>query len=119
MIPKFLLDENLDPDIAYEVRRRDPAVDIVHVGERGAPPLGTPDPAILDFCEAERRILITNNRASMPRHVADHLAAGKHYWGVLNTRARKPPIGQIVEEILVIAGASEAEEYCDLTDWIP
>jgi hypothetical protein len=34
MIPTFLLDENLDPHIVYEVRRRDPAVDIVHVGER-------------------------------------------------------------------------------------
>lgn len=119
MKPRFLLDENLDPDIAREVRRHDPSVDILYVGEDGAPPLGTLDPAILDFCETERRILITNNRASMPTHVADHLAAGKHYWGVLNTRARKPPIGQIVEQIRVIAGASEAEEYYDLTDWIP
>lgn len=118
MKPKFLIDENLDPDIVREVRRHDASVDILHVGEQGAPSLGTPDPSILVFCELEHRILITNNRASMPRHIADHLAAGKHYWGVLKTRARKPPIGQIIEEILIIAGASEAEEYFDVTDWI-
>jgi hypothetical protein len=119
MKPRFLLDENLDPDIAHEARRRDPSIDIVYVGVRGAPTPGTLDPAILDFCEAERRILITNNRASMPGHVADHLAAGRHSWGVLTTRARKPPIGQLVEEILTIADASEAEEWYDLSDWIP
>ena len=119
MKPKFLLDENLDHDIAREVRRHDPSVDILYVGEQGAPLLGTLDPAILEFCETEQRILITNNRTSMPGHIADHQAAGKHHWGVLKTRARKPAVGPLIDEILLIAGASEAEEYYDVTDWIP
>ena len=119
MKPKFLLDENLDPDIAREVRRRDPSVDILFVGEHGAPQLGALDPVILDYCETEQRILITNNRASMPGHIADHPAAGKHHWGLLKTRTRKPAIGPLVDEILLIAGASEAEEYYDVSDWIP
>ena len=119
MKTRFLLDENLDPAIAQGVRRRDPSIDIVHVGDAGAPPLGTLDPEILDFCERERHILITNNRASMPGHVEDLLAAGRHYWGILTTREHKPSLGPLIEEILLIANASEAEEYLDVTDWIP
>ena len=58
MRPKFLIDENLTRDIVVGVRKRDPSIDILHVGDPGAPPKGTPDPAILDFCETEQRILI-------------------------------------------------------------
>jgi hypothetical protein len=38
--------------------------------------LWTLDPEILLWCEAHRFILVTNNRRSMPRHLADHLAMG-------------------------------------------
>lgn len=117
--PKFLLDENLDPAIVRGVRRRDPTIDILHVGEAGAPPVSTPDPDILVYCEHEQRILITNNRASMPEHIATHLAANRHYWGILTTRSRQPPINEMIEALLLVAGASEAEEYIDTLSWIP
>lgn len=119
MRPKFLIDENLTHDIVVGVRKRDPSIDILRVGDPGAPPKGTPDPAILDFCETEQRILVTNNRASMPAHITAHQAAGKHIWGILSTRTRRPPLGPIVEMLVIIAGASEAEEYIDVTGWIP
>lgn len=72
MKPRFLLDVNLSPSIAIEVRRHDPRIDIVHVGDSGAPVLNTRDPDILAFCERERQIPVTKNRKSMPSHVAEH-----------------------------------------------
>ena len=119
MRPKFLIDENLTRDIVVGVRKRDPSVDILRVGDAGAPPKGTLDSTILDFCEAEQRILITNDRSSMPAHIAAHQAAGKHIWGVLSTRTPRPPLGPIVEMLTIIVGVSEAEEYVDVTGWIP
>lgn len=119
MRPKFLLDENLDPAIVRGVRLRDPSVDILRVGQTGAPPVSTPDPEILVYCEQEQRILVTNNRASMPEHIAVHLAAGRHYWGILTTRSRQPQLNEVIEALLLVAGASEAEEYLDRSLWIP
>jgi hypothetical protein len=115
---RFLLDENLSPRLRPSLLRRSPDLDVLRVGDEGAPPLGTPDPEVLLYAERERRLLITHNRASMPSHVADHLAAGRHHYGVMRIRPRAS-LRQIVEEMLVIAGASEAEEWMDRFDWIP
>jgi len=76
---RFLLDENLPHAIIEAIHQREGAIDILAVGLPGAPPLGTSDPDILLYCEREQRLLITNNRASMPGHSADHLAAGHHH----------------------------------------
>ena len=84
--PRFLLDENLSPEIVLGVRRRDGSVDIVHVGESGAPGRGTLDPEVLLYCERERRALITNNRKSMLGHLVDFAADGRHHWGIFQVR---------------------------------
>ncbi len=48
----------------------------------GVPPRGTLDPEILVWCEQNGTILVTNNRASMPVHLHDHLAEGRHIPGI-------------------------------------
>jgi hypothetical protein len=85
----------------------------------GAPPLGTSDPHILLYREREQRLLITNNRASMPGHSAVHLAAGHHHRGILKTHTQRPAIGPLAETTYLIWGASEAEEYIDIQNWVP
>jgi hypothetical protein len=116
---RFLLDENLSHAIIEAVHQFDSDVDITAVGSPDAPPIATPDPNILLYCERERRLLITNNRRSMPGHIADHLAAGRHHWGVFRTHTRSPAIGPLAEMIYVYWGASEAEEHIDTQGWIP
>jgi hypothetical protein len=44
---RYLIDENLSPAYADQLRRREPALDVYAVGEPGAPPKGTLDPNIL------------------------------------------------------------------------
>ncbi len=119
MRPRFLLDENLDPQIGVAARRLESSIDIVSVGKQAGLALGTSDPDVLLWCEAEQRILITNNRHSMPGHIADHLRTGHHHWGVFNTRESNPDIGTLADVIYLIWGASEAEEYIDVQLWIP
>jgi hypothetical protein len=45
---RFLLDENLSPDLKKSLLNLNPHLDILRVGEPDAPPLGTLDPEILD-----------------------------------------------------------------------
>lgn len=49
--PRFLLDENLSPEIALGVLRRNADIDIRYVGESGAPEKGTLDPQVLEYCK--------------------------------------------------------------------
>jgi hypothetical protein len=116
--PRFLIDENLSPGIASGVLERNPATDILYIGGLDAPSRGTLDPDVLDFCEQERRVLVTNNRKSMPRHLAALQAMGRHHWGIFEVRDENA-VGEIIEELLLIHGATDASEHIDRVRWIP
>jgi hypothetical protein len=115
---RFLLDENMAKDIVGALLRHNHEIDILRVCSEGAPARGALDPEILRFCEFEKRMLVTGNRKSMPRHVADHWRAGGHHWGVLKTRRKDTPIGVIATQLILMGEASEAEEYLDREEWI-
>ncbi len=69
MTLKYLLDENVDPLYALQLRRLNPDLVIRVIGEPATPPKGTLDPEILCWCEENNFILVTNNRTSMPVHL--------------------------------------------------
>jgi hypothetical protein len=54
----------------------------------------------------------------MPAHVADHLAAGNHTWGVFILRLGYAT-EEYVEALLEIWGASTADEWQDLLIRLP
>ncbi|MGL5066106.1 MAG: hypothetical protein ACRC62_39555 [Microcoleus sp.] len=72
------------------------------------------------FAGAEENefILVTNNRKSMPVHLADHIAAGRHIPGILILNA-KLTIGQTIDELTLIAEAAFDEEYQDQIVHLP
>jgi Domain of unknown function (DUF5615) len=109
---RFLLDENLSPRLKVAVLRLNPAIDIVRVGESNAPELGTLDPDVLRYLELSQRLLVTDNRTSMPAHLEAHWAEDRHIWGLFWLRTRIP-IGQLAQELLLVWETTEAEE------WIP
>jgi Domain of unknown function (DUF5615) len=118
MRPRFLLDENLSPDITDELKRLDASIEILRVGDAGVPPLSTLDPDILLWIEANNYILVTGNRTSMPGHLVDHFALGKSHPGILYIRPRTK-LGQLIAALHLVWGASEMEEYYNKTDFIP
>ena len=115
---RFLLDENLSPDLKISLLNLNHNLDILRVGEPDAPPLGTLDSEILDYVESSQRLLVTNNRRSMPKHLQDHWDKGGHIWGLLWLR-KSANLKIWVEELHLIWEASEAEEWLDRVDWIP
>jgi hypothetical protein len=115
---RFLLDENLSKRIKAAVLQLNWEIDIACVGEPDAPPLGTLDPDILLYVESEQRLLVTDNRKSMPAHLESHWQEGRHTWGLFWVRP-KTQFGQVAETLFLVWEASEAEEYIDKLNWIP
>ena len=66
---RFLLDENLSPRLKMAVLRLQPDIDILRIGEPNTLPFGSLDPDVLVYLERSQRLLITDNRASMPEHL--------------------------------------------------
>jgi len=114
----YLLDEHLPPSYRSQLLRREPVFSVWLVGDPGAPPRGTPDPSILAWCEETGFILVTRDRQSMSRHVADHLAAWRHIPGVL-ILSHGMTVGEVLDELLLVAVASDAREYQDLVIYLP
>lgn len=115
---RLLLDENLSPRLKTALLLRFPEMDVLRVGDEGTPPYGTSDPDILLYTEQAQRLLVTDNRTSMPGHITHHLTAGRHHWGVLYISPRLS-FAEILDEMCIVWGASTADEWLDHTDWIP
>ena len=115
---RFLIDENISPRYRTQLLYHEPSLTVLAVGDEGAPPKSTPDPEILEWCEQHQFSLITNNRESMPQHLSDHLSAGNHVPGIFTINL-EVPMGKIIEELLLIVGASDEDEYIDQITYIP
>mgnify|MGYP001560347457 CR=1 FL=1 len=115
---RYLLDEHVDVRLRKAVKQRAPDLVIWHVDDVGAPRAGSSDPKILEWCEGNGFSLVTNNRASMPGHLRDHLRAGRHMPGifVLDPDAS---LWETAQELLLIWGASDTEEYVDQLNYLP
>src|SRR4051794_37222918 len=114
---RFFFDENINPVLVDVLLRREP-VDVIRVGWKDAPPLGTLDPDLLVCAETEHRLFVTLDRRTMPEHLTAHFAAGRHTWGVAMLR-QGFPLQDYVEALLMIWGASEAEEWMDRMFHLP
>jgi hypothetical protein len=114
---RFLLDENLPRRFQLSLHRHHPQIDVLQVGNEGAPPLGTLDPDILIYLEATQRVLLTDNRKSFPAHLEAHAAAGRHHWGIFVIRKDVPTM-PLVETIFLYWAATEAEEWIDRVEWL-
>lgn len=115
---RFLLDENVDPDVRDALRRVRPEIPISCVGDPGRPPKGTPDPDLLIFCESAGELRVTNNRTSMPGHVGDHFAAGRQHWGILQIRP-KTVLTDFVQDLILIWDTTDADDWQSYYGWIP
>ena len=80
---RFLVDENIDPIYRTQLLRKEPKLLVWRIGDPGTPSTRTFDDEILKWYEKNDFILVTNNRKTMPTHLSDHLAEGRHVPGIL------------------------------------
>jgi hypothetical protein len=115
---KLLADECINPILLSALRRAEPAFDAIQVGDAGVPPWGTLDPDLLIAAESLGRVLLTNDRSTMPGHLVAHYAAGRHTAGVMLMR-RGVSLARFVQEILQHWNTTTADEWIDRTMYIP
>jgi hypothetical protein len=115
---KLLADECINPILLSALRKAEPAVDAIQVGDAGAPPRGTLDPDLLIASDSLGRVLLTNDRSTMPGYLLAHYAAGGHTAGVMLMR-RGFSLARYVQEILQHWNTMTADEWIDRTMYIP
>lgn len=115
---RYLLDENLPPQWRRPLLRLAPTLVVRYIGEPGTPARQSPDSLLLQWCEDNDFILVTNNRHTMPAHLKDHLAAGRHVPGVFILTANLS-VRRLLLELVLIAGASFEKEYQDQLLYLP
>ena len=99
----FLIDENVDDALRKGLHLHYPDIVAWRIGDPDAPPFGTLDPDILVWCE---------------EHMRDHLEAGRHVPGMFTINANMS-IGDTIEQLAIIAGASSPDEYADQMNYLP
>ncbi len=114
----YLIDENVNPIYPQQIKLIEPSIKIKVIGEKGTPSRGTLDPDILDYCEENNLILVTNNRTSMPVHLLDHINKGHHIPGIFILNPNLS-VGDNLEELILASLASEDNEYQDRIIYLP
>ena len=118
MTLQYLIDENVNPIYPQQIRRQELSIVVKVIGELDTPPRGTLDPEILCWCEEYNFILVTNNRTSMPVHLSDHLSQNRYIPGIFILNPNLS-VGENLEELILVALASEEQEYQDRIVYLP
>lgn len=114
----FLLDEHLPLWWRKAIGQRYAELTVWRVGDPDTVPLGTSDKELLRWCEAHEFYLLTNNRSTMPKHLAEHVAEGRHVAGIFQVDADMR-IEELTEQLSLIVGASFESEFQDQITFLP
>ena len=77
------------------------------------------DPALLKLAAREGRIIISHDRETMTHHFCERLDAGKSAPGLLIVPQQPSAIGGIIESLLLVWSASQAEEWRGRIAYLP
>ena len=107
-MPRFLADENLHHGVVRALRLRRPGIDIIRAQDCGLK--GAADPVLLAWCAAENRLLLTHDVRTITRYAYERVEAGQPMPGVFEID-QTSSFTQVVEDILLIAEASQEGEW--------
>ena len=112
---RFQADADLHQMIVTALVRREPGVDFQTA--TAADLAGRTDPQVLDRAAAEGRVLVSHDQSTMPLHFADFIQS-RQSAGLLIV-SQHLPYSNVVEELLLIWTASEAEEWINRIAYLP
>ena len=113
---KFATDENFDGKILRSLKSRLPDLDIVRVQDTQM--YQAPDPTLLQWLADEDRILITHDKATIPKYVYERIEREEYVPGVIIV-IKYTPIKIAIEEIELLIGVSEPEDFYYQVKYIP
>lgn len=113
---RFAADENFNNDVLRGLRRLHPEIDVIRIQDSEV--YGADDPTVLEWAAREGRILLTYDRNTMTKYAYKRIAAGQETPGIL-VIAPLTPVGQVIDELAAIVGASDAGEWAGKVTYIP
>ena len=108
----YVLDEHIPIAYRNAILRIVDGIEVLRVGEVGAPELGTSDPKILIWREENGFALVINNRKSMPEHLEQHVASGRHIAGIF-VADLEGGVGANADALAIYSAASHPAEFQD------
>src|SRR6266478_8790778 len=112
---RFQADADLDGRIVRGLKRRAQDIDIRTAADAGIS--GLKDPDVLRLSAETGRVLVSQDRRTMPAHFAEYVSAANSSGVILLREAIS--IAVAIEEHVLISTASEAEEWINRLAWIP
>lgn len=112
---RFQADADLNQIILLATIRREPAIDFQTAMTAGLP--GLADPEVIARAATDRRVLVTHDRKTMPRHFAEFIAR-KTSPGLL-VIPQSLSVAAAVEELILIWSATEAETWVNRISVLP
>ena len=113
---KFLADEDFNNRILRGLLRRQPDLDILRIQD--TPLAGAPDAAVLEWATQHTRILLTHDVGTVTQYAYQRLQSGRSIAGIIEV-AQSAAIGQIIDDLLLIASTSVAQEYENRVEYLP
>jgi hypothetical protein len=113
---RFLADASLREAIVRGCRRREPGMDFLSAND--AKLEGVPDPDVLRIAAEQKRVLVTDDFKTMPRHFAEFIQTHSSSPGVILV-PQYLPIGQAIADLTLIWAVCDAEEWQNRIAAIP
>jgi hypothetical protein len=113
---RFQADADLDGRVLRGIRRAAPEIEIRSAAD--ARLAGVPDIEVLRRAAEQRRVLISQDRRTMPAHFRQYRSAGVTSPGLILLR-EGISIAAAIEELVLIWSANEGDEWTNRLLWIP
>lgn len=113
---RWLADENFNGDIVRGMMLRDRLLDLHRVPDAGL--AGASDTVILEWAAADNRIVLTHDRATMPRFAFERVQARQPMPGVIAVNDRMS-VGRAIEELLLVAAVMQPAELAGRVLFLP
>ncbi len=113
---RLTADENFNNDIVRGLRRRKPEIEIVRIQDVGLS--GVDDPALLEWCANEGRILLTHDVSTMTHYAYERVRSGLSMPGVFEV-SRRISVGDAIADIILLVECSLEEEWEGQVRYLP
>ena len=113
--PRFQADVDFNQKAVRGLRRREPRIDILTAEEGGV--IGLPDPEVLVRASTTDRILLSHDSQTMPLHFSPHVESQTCAGLILVEQ--NLPLGEMIEELLLIWSATDHAEWQNCIDFVP
>lgn len=113
---RYLVDESVHGGIVRALLRQQPNLELVRVQDMGL--AATEDPVILEHAAKEGRVVLTSDVSTIVGYAYERVESGQGMPGVF-VIGQGLSLGPIIEDILLLAGASIEGEWEAQVRYLP